>query len=221
MRSLCIVFVCLLPVLAGCGSRGGHPDRNGKQPSGIAEEMRQGRLSQAQVLQQQKQYRAAIVEYKKVLEFSTSPTECKQAQLGMARCLVYLGDYSTALTTLKPLPLARASDVDRQVLAVAGEAMLHLRQYEDAETLLEMALDDMTNESIPLSSWRAPCCGNLGYAYLKNAKLDKAVVLYRRAARLYTEQGNVAAARKALHLAEDLRSIIRRHTRHRPLEPKP
>jgi tetratricopeptide (TPR) repeat protein len=194
---------------------------DGRSPFGVADDMRQARLSQAQALQQQRQYREAIVEYKKVLEFSTSPVECQQARLGMARCLVHLEDHSAALATLKPLPLARGSDLDRQVLAVAGEAMLHLGQYEDAETILELALDDMTNESLALSSWRAPCCGNLGYAYLKNAKLDKAVVLYRRAAGLYAQQGNAAAARRALRMAEDLQSLIQRHTRHRPLEPSP
>jgi tetratricopeptide (TPR) repeat protein len=221
MSNLRIALVCVLPILAGCGQWNVDSDVGGKEVRGIAEEMRQARLSHARLLQQQRQYREAIVEYKKALEFSTSPAERQQARLGVARCLVHLEDHTAALVTLKPLPLGRGSDMDRQVLAVAGEAMLHLGQYEDAETILELALDDMTNESRALASWRAPCCGNLGYAYMKNTKLDKAVSLYCLAARLYVQQGNAAAARRASRLAEDLQSLIQRHTRHRPLEPSP
>lgn len=209
MKNYCIAaFLLSILCLSGCGSVANHKTTK----LGIAAEMRQASLSHAHLMRRQGKYQPAIIEYRKVMAVAKSEPERQQACLGIAGCLVKMKNYPAAIATLKPLPLPPESDMDRHVLAIAGEAMLRLGQCEEAESILEIALDDMEKTSVYTSSWMAGCCGNLGYAYLKNAKPNKAVILYRQTAKLYTQQGNSLAAHKARLMADDLKAIIQQYT---------
>lgn len=70
----------------------------------------------------------------------------------------------------------------------------------------------------PAPPWMAGCCANLGYAYLKNDKPEKAAVLYEYASHLYREQGEWVSAERALRVADDLNAVLRQYA---PFKPAP
>ena len=67
-------------------------------------------------------------------------------------------------------------------------------------------------------SWLPPCCANLGCAYLKNDKPQKAAVLYSYAAQIYRTLGNQIAADRAQRMGDDLTAVIRQYA---PFKPRP
>ncbi len=184
-------------------------------------------LQKAKFLQHQGRHQEAVIEYRKIMDAAASKSQYQQAQIGIARCLIKIRKYPAAMATLKPLPITPESDLDREVLAIAGEILLRIQEYMEAESILEIALGgieslevkdllqaaqgDITPASDVLS-WEAACCGNLGHAYLKNEKLEKAVVLYRHAGELFALQGQSISAGKAKKMADDLGTLIRSYS---------
>jgi tetratricopeptide (TPR) repeat protein len=133
-----VVFLALC--LSGCGASNQNTARIKKINPGITQEMSQTNLYYAQLLQQQGNYQSAIIEYRKILDSSVSDLETQKARLGVAQCLLKLKKFASAISVLKPLSLSPKSDLDSQIIAIMGEAMLHLGQYKDAESVLEIAL---------------------------------------------------------------------------------
>jgi tetratricopeptide (TPR) repeat protein len=232
MKICHIISLLSVLCLVGCGAPKQNLEEISNTYPGVAEEMSQVNLLRAQLMQQQGKYQSAIIEYLKILDSDVSELDIQQARLGVAKCLIKLGKFTSAIARLKPLPLTPNSDSDSQVLAVAGEAMLRLGKFQEAESVLEIALENAeifseyempedlldpvvpenieeTAVSTPL--WIAPCAGNLGYAYLKNCKPIKAFLLYQQAAGLYARQGDSLACRKARRMADDLETIIRQY----------
>lgn len=154
-----------------------------------------------------------MTQYRTILNASESERDREQARLGLAKCFLKLGDFSGASALLSPLTMPPESEADFEKMAVAGEAMLRLGQYEEAEVVLEMATEHLNDPARAMPSWAAACCGNLGYAYLKNNKPGKALLFYQRTAKLYAQQGNTIAARKARQMAGELESLLTQHLR--------
>ncbi len=66
--------------------------------------------------------------------------------------------------------------------------------------------------------WLPGCCANLGYAYLRNDKPEKAAVLYDFAAHLFRLRGDRIAAERAQRLSDDLCAVLRQYA---PFKPAP
>lgn len=197
--------------LAGCGLR----EQTGEEPAVPVSSQRplessSGDLAHAHLLFHQGQYQQAFIEYRQVMDGPFTWPERQQGRLGVAQCLIKSGAHAAALVTLNPLPLPPRSELERHFLAVAAEALLHQQDYEQAEALLETALDDLYQRS-SVSPWSAPACANLGCCYLHNGDPDKAAVLYQRAADLFTRQRDPESAAQAQRMADDLYAVIEQY----------
>ncbi|GEM_PF-6045013 len=65
-------------------------------------------------------------------------------------------------------------------------------------------------------AWMAGCCANLGCAYLKNDKPEKAAVLYAFAAQQFRIQGDRIAAERAQRVCDDLNAVLRQYAPFKP-----
>lgn len=69
----------------------------------------------------------------------------------------------------------------------------------------------------PLSPpWLAGCCANLGLAYLKNDKPEKAAVMYAFAAHLARQRGQHLDAERAQRVHDELDSVLRQYAPYKP-----
>jgi tetratricopeptide (TPR) repeat protein len=68
----------------------------------------------------------------------------------------------------------------------------------------------------PLPCWMAGACANLGCAYLKNDKPEKAAILYEYAAVVFRMQGNHVAAERAQRVSDDLNAVLRQYAPYKP-----
>ena len=203
-----VPILLTLCVLAGCRRTEVAPPYPERPPADMAYPT--DPLSNARALLRQGAYQQAFLVYRRIMTSSPSSLEQTQAKVGVAQCLMKMELYAGVIGTLSPLPLSPASELDRQILGLAGEAMLRQGDSRGAESLLETALGDMYR-SASTASWRAACCANLGYCYLKNDKPDKAAILYHRAADLFDRQGNRQAAEQAQAMADDLKGVIEQY----------
>ena len=65
-------------------------------------------------------------------------------------------------------------------------------------------------------SWLGGCCANLGCAYLRNDKPEKAIALYAFAAEVFRMQNNRIAAEKAQRASDDLIDVLRQYAPYKP-----
>lgn len=72
--------------------------------------------------------------------------------------------------------------------------------------------------AVPPPSWMPGCCANLGCAYLKSDKPQKAAVMYEFAANLSRQSGDRIAAERAQRICDDLNSVLRQYA---PYKPRP
>lgn len=143
-------------------------------------------------------YTNAVIEFKKVLQFETDGAKRNQAQIGLARSLIKMGNHIEAVRILKPLRPEPQTVDDCLRLALAGEALLRAEHFTKAETLLELSLTGIEDRGFH-PQWLAVCLANLGSAYLKNDKPFQAQILFRKAA---AEFGKLKMANKAKHASE-------------------
>jgi tetratricopeptide (TPR) repeat protein len=68
---------------------------------------------------------------------------------------------------------------------MAGELLLQMHKYKEAESALEVALDGVRNKEKKYCFWTAAASGNLGNAYLRNGKLQQSRIMYKKAAELF------------------------------------
>lgn len=65
-------------------------------------------------------------------------------------------------------------------------------------------------------AWLPGCCANLGLAYLKNDKPEKAAVMYAFAAHLSRQRGKHVDAERAQRLHDELASVLRQYAPYKP-----
>lgn len=71
---------------------------------------------------------------------------------------------------------------------------------------------------VPPPPWMAGCCANLGCAYLKNDKPEKAAIMYGCAAQLFRAEGDRIQAERAQRVSDDLCAVLRQYG---PFKPPP
>jgi len=205
-----------LAALAGCAAGGVKTTAGRKGPGGVRETLALEFLrinpGAAGRFMRQGQYPQAAVEFRKIISFAQEPAARERARLDLARCYIRMENYAGAVAALQPLSAGPQSDYERLKLALAGEALLRDGRTGDAETLLEIALDGAAPAE-GADRREAVCSENLGCAYLKNGKPEKAAALYRRAALLYERQGHAAAARAAAGMAAALQAACAKQER--------
>lgn len=64
--------------------------------------------------------------------------------------------------------------------------------------------------------WLPACCANLGCAYLKNDKPEKAAAMYEFASHLSRQSGDHIAAERAQRVCDDLNSVLRQYAPYKP-----
>ena len=218
---LLAIISCLS--LAGCNmSDFFSEDTLDQQPeASIVQEMGTASYQVALLNYKQGNYNRAIIEFRKVIQATKDSELVNDCLIGIAKSLIKKKQYAAAVVTLKPLDLNPISSRQREILAIAGEALLRLERYKEAECVLEIALDDMKQKQADLESWRAPCCANLACAYLKNNKLPKAAIMYKKAAVMFKLSGNIIASKTLLRMQNDIELMLRQYAPFKPLPVTP
>lgn len=183
----------------------------------VAQEMRTASFNQAEFYYAQGKYNQAIIEYRKYSQATKNIELHAKCMIGIAKSLIKTKQYSAAVSTLKPLDLEPANMLQRQTLAVAGEALMRLGKFKEAEAILEISLDDMTKKTQVKKSWRVGAFGNLACAYLKNNKIRKAAVMYKKTAQLLRQKGDFISAKRAERMQSDLEIMIKQYAPFKPL----
>ena len=158
-------------------------------------------LATAKKQEQAKQYLAALKQYSQLIEAAVNRTELYAAMRGKARCLRAMGRLKLALSALSPLSVNPETPLDCVQLGMAGELLLQLHKYKEAESTLEVALDGVRNKEKQYAPWTASASANLGNAYLRNGKLQQAQTMYKKAAKLFRASIKVL---KEAHETEEL-----------------
>ena len=187
----------------------------------IAKEMSSASYQVAKLHYVQGKYNDAIIEYRKVIQATKDASLVNDCLIGIAKSLIKKKQYAAAVATLKPLDLNPQNIQQREILAIAGEALMRLDKYKEAECILEIALDDMDKNKLASESWRAPCCANLACSYLKNNKLPKAAIMYKKASLLFKQAGNFIAAKTVARMQNDIELMIRQYAPFKPLPVTP
>jgi hypothetical protein len=133
----------------------------------------------------------ALLVYRRI--GSLSPQFADEAGLGAARCLLAMDRPAPALAALEPLGVPAANCLEREKLALAGQALLLQRKYKTAESALSRALNGAGEECSGLP-WEAAAYANFGKALLENDKTGEASRAYGTAARLYAVAGRMDKA---------------------------
>jgi tetratricopeptide (TPR) repeat protein len=159
-------------------------------------------------LRQKGMYLAALKQYSELAEKAENRTELHKALCGKAYCLKKLGKMKLALGTLAPLPESPDSIEDCEKLTIAGELLLHLKKYAEAESILEVALSGMSSyQGSPNILWEAPAMANLGAAYLRNRKIKQAEIMYAKAANAFAKNNNPTNQRKCQRILNTLKQL--------------
>ncbi|MDR1483300.1 MAG: hypothetical protein LBT09_00600 [Planctomycetaceae bacterium] len=185
------------------------------------------KLEQAMLLQNSGDYLAAVISYREVISCSRNKSEIDSAKIGAAECLIRVKKFPAALEILEPLSLDSVTENNMKKLALAGEILLHLKRYKEAELYLEFAVGSLDLESLldqvhsdavfATDSWIPSSVANLGCAYLKNDKPEYAMPMYQFASCLYDRCGNQLLAERSRRMYDDLASVMRQYAPFKPV----
>ncbi|MDR2756585.1 MAG: tetratricopeptide repeat protein [Planctomycetaceae bacterium] len=187
------------------------------------------KLERALLLQKSGDYLAAVVAYREVISCSRNRNEIDSAKIGAAECLISIKKFPAALEILEPLSLDVATESNMQKLALAGEILLHIGRFKEAEMYLEFAVGSFDLESLleqvhsnsdiafELVSWIPAATANLGCAYLKNDKPEYAMMMYQFASCLYRRCGDQVLAERSQRMYDDLVSVMRQYAPFKPV----
>ena len=167
---------CIICLLAGCQS--------GKQKIPVSPPEKVT-LARAEKMEKNKQYMEALKRYSQLTATAANRADLYSAMRGKARCLRDMGRLKLALSALEPISVDPKNPLDCIQLAMAGELLLRMRKYQEAESSLEVALDGVRDEEMKYAQWTAAASANLGNAYLKNGKLIQSKIMYKKAAKLF------------------------------------
>jgi tetratricopeptide (TPR) repeat protein len=185
------------------------------------------KLERALLLQKSGDYLAAVIAYREVISCSRNKNEIDSAKIGAAECLVSVKKFPAALEILEPLSLDVVTESNMKKFALAGEILLHIGRYKEAELYLEFAVGSLDLESFldqvhsdavfEPDSWIPAAVANLGCAYLKNDKPEYAMPMYQFASCLYHRSGNPILAERSQRMYDDLVSVMRQYAPFKPV----
>ncbi|MDR2116803.1 MAG: hypothetical protein LBP87_10540 [Planctomycetaceae bacterium] len=185
------------------------------------------KLERALLLQKQGDYLAAVIAYREVISCSRNRNEIDSAKIGAAECLIGIKKFPAALEILEPLSLDVVTESNMRKLALAGEILLHIGRFKEAEMYLEFAVGSLDLESLfdqvhadvvfELSSWIPAATANLGCAYLKNDKPEYAMMMYQFASCLYRRSGDQVLAERSQRMYDDLALVMRQYAPFKPI----
>ncbi|MDR1964973.1 MAG: hypothetical protein LBQ50_14475 [Planctomycetaceae bacterium] len=225
------VFFVTFTILIGLGCQTNHHWNplllKKKKPVSIETKTPLSKLERAILLQKSGDELAAVIAYREVIACSRNRNEIDSAKIGAAECLIRIKKFPAALTVLEPLPLDVATENDMKKLALAGEILLHIGRFKEAETYLELAVGSLDLESLldqvhsdatlELAPWIPAATANLGCAYLKNDKPEYAMMMYQFASCLYYRCGNQIFAERSQRIYDDLVSVMRQYAPFKPV----
>lgn len=186
-----LVFLCLfLLISAGCFSIPEPPEKEKTTPPAdpilVDRERPSAELyAEALTAEQRGQHVEAIKLYSLVIGKADSTVLYQSSILTRARLLMFSGETETALASLNPLSDQPQTFFDCRKLAMAGRIMERKQQYEDAESLYEVALTAVPKGK-GTEIFRAEAFAALGKVYIRNQKADRAVAVFQKAAILYS-----------------------------------
>lgn len=199
-----IIITLFVVILAGCSTT---QTVHTNSAVNISDDLYKTSLQKAEKLKLHGRYEQALIEYRKIMTETKDVTVHNQACLQSAQCLIAMDNTPGALIVLRSLHLYPESEQDRYILAVAGEEMLRIDKHLEAESFLEISLDNI-NEVQNFKSWQAAACANLAYAYLLNNKPQKAVIMFYKAADIYKQRENFKMSAKNHQTAKHVEAIL-------------
>ena len=172
----CVSFISAM--LFGCAS-------NKVEQTSSVPEIEPVTLKSAAALEKNKQFLPALKQYSQLIGTVSTRADLYSAMRGKARCLREIGRPKLALSALSPINVEPENDLDCIQLAMAGELLLQMRKYKEAESSLEVALDGVRFKEKKHAKWTAVASANLGNAYLRNGKLLQSKIMYKKAEKLF------------------------------------
>jgi tetratricopeptide (TPR) repeat protein len=167
-------------------------------------------VTEASALQLERsgRYLDALKQYSQLADTAIGRMANHRAMCGKARCLSHMGEHKLAISALAPLPLEPRKPYECEKLALAGELLLRMNKYEEAESTLEVAIASLEGgDKSAYYYWLAPATANLGKAYLHNSKVGQAQIMFRRAAEYFAAMGNAVAAEKCRTVDQELQNL--------------
>ena len=192
-----------IPLLYGCATTP-EPEKN----SGIIAGMRSGSLEKAQIDYVAGRYQAAAIEFRKILDAPAREEEYRQAQLGLFRTCMKMGNPSAAAAQIHIRTEGPLTSADRELLALLGEALLREERLQEAALALQEALNIEGAETANSVLWKAPCQANLATVWLKQGKTPEAAKMYEQAALLFEQSKRLRQAHQAHIMADRLNEWI-------------
>jgi tetratricopeptide (TPR) repeat protein len=192
--------LCLACLLSACQSKPEKIPGLVKKPEKIS-------LKGASELERNRRYMEALKQYHQLAASAANRDELYSAMRGKARCLRAMGRLKLALSALEPISVEPQTPAECLQLALAGELLLQMRKYQEAESSLEVALDGVRDEEEKYAQWTAVASANLGNAYLRNGKLRQSKTMYGKAAKLFHYLNNPELEKKCFKLTLALDQI--------------
>jgi tetratricopeptide (TPR) repeat protein len=228
-RILCFFVIGLLFTDIGCQVH--RPFFKKHKTVSVETSTPMNKLERALLLQKSGDYLAAVIAYREVISCSSNKNEIDSAKIGAAECLISVKKFPAALEILEPLSLDVVTESNMKKLALAGEILLHIGRYKEAELYLEFAVGSLDLESLrdqvhsgsdsdtvfEPDSWLPAAIANLGCAYLKNDKPEYAMPMYQFASCLYRRSGNQVLAERSQRMYDDLVSVMRQYAPFKPV----
>ncbi|MDR1140960.1 MAG: hypothetical protein LBL62_04650, partial [Planctomycetaceae bacterium] len=197
------------------------------KPIRVETETPMNKLENALLLQNSGDYLAAVIAYREVISCSRNKNEVDLAKVGAAECLIRIKKFPAALEILEPLSLDSVTENNMKKIALAGEILLHIGRFKEAEMYLEFAVGSLDLEMLLEQAhsdavfepdiWIPAAVANLGCAYLKNDKPEYAMMMYQFASCLYCRCGNQVLAERSQRMYDDLVSVMRQYAPFKPV----
>ncbi len=200
-----LVAVCsVMFFLYGCNST---PEKEKDLAIKFTPEMSPVTLATAVKLEESGKYIEALKQYSQLTECAADRKEYHKAICGKSRCLTKMGKYNLAISVLAPLPVDPRNNRQCEKLAMAGELLMRMNKYPEAESALEVAISGADTDNRACLYWLAPASANLGKSYLQNGKLQQAEAMYEKAEKLFGRIKNSRAQKKCRKILMELEKI--------------
>jgi tetratricopeptide (TPR) repeat protein len=224
-----LYFLIIGLLFTGFGCQFHRPFFKKHKPISVETSTPMNKLERALLLQNSGDYLAAVIAYREVISCSRNKYEIDSAKTGAAECLIRIKKFPAALEILEPLSLDVITESNMRKLAIAGEILLHMGRFKEAEMYLEFAVGSLDLESFleqahsdsgnvfEPAAWIPAAAANLGCAYLKNDKPEYAMMMYQFASCLYRRSGNQVLAERSQRMYDDLVSVMRQYAPFKPV----
>lgn len=192
-----IAAACIAIFLAGCSVAQKKETAAATPPAPPAD------IAGAHALESRGQYIEALKLYGNVRNSTRNPLTFHLATLGQSRCLSSIGNQPAALAALTPLPFPPKNAMDAEICAMAGDILIRMERFLQAEELLSV-----TVASVPIESstpeqrpWLIIAHTRLASVARRNGCYQRAAQSLNSAALLLELSGDNAGADKCRQLA--------------------